>query len=72
MKVIDMFENHIFSIFEMSIIVYFDNDFHFVNKDVRPYFREHDVIHYIGSITFPSFTELLKRAVQKMIEFLRT
>lgn len=71
-KVINMFQNYIASIFEMPVTVYSDNELHFVNKDVRRFFREHEVIHYIESITSFSSTELLKRTVQKMIEYLRT
>jgi len=66
-----MFQNHIALIFEMLVTVYSDNDSHFVNKDVRELFREHEVVHYIDSITSSSFTELLERAVQEMIEYLR-
>ena len=70
-KIVNMFSNHIVSIFEMSATVYSDNDSHFVNKDVRELFREHEVVHYIDSIISSSFTELLEWAVQEMIEYLR-
>ncbi len=71
-KVVDMFQNHIVLIFEMFITVYSDNDSHFVNKDVRELFREHEVVHYTRLIISSSFIELLKRAIQEMIEYLRT
>jgi len=53
-------QNHIASIFEMFATVYSNNDLHFVNKDVRELFKEHEVMHYIDFITSSSFTELLE------------
>ncbi len=70
-KIVNMFQNHIVSIFEMFATVYSDNDSHFMNKDVKELFREYKVMHYIDSITSSSFTKLLERAVQEMIEYLR-
>ncbi len=55
-----MFQNHIVLIFEMLVTVYSDNDSHFMNKDVRELFREHEVVHYTKLIISSSFIELLK------------
>lgn len=69
--VLDMFENYLTPIFGHPAAAYSDNGSHFVNEKASRYFEERGITHFTGPISHPSFTGLMERGVQGMINFLR-
>lgn len=59
-KIIDIFENHLSSIFDHSKRVYLDNGSYFINQKVQSYFQERNMTY---------FTKLVSHNIPQMLPF---
>lgn len=59
-NVLDIFENHLRSIFNYPAVAYLDNGSHFVNEKVPRYFEKRGIIYFTRLISHPSSTGLME------------